>query len=195
MLTYFSYLLHFTFFHFTLCIYIFLFKFYLVYEEPSHPCNPSPCGANAVCNERNGAGACTCITGYFGDPYSGCRPECLTNNDCSHDKSCLNMKCVNPCLGSCGVNAECTVINHNPQCYCIAGYTGNALTLCREIEQSKTHFYTDSQYRLDNINSYLAKFKYFYMTGISSCKENNFNTSLLKLLSLCSGECLAVENY
>ncbi|XP_030755827.1 adhesion G protein-coupled receptor L4-like [Sitophilus oryzae] len=44
------------------------------------------------------------------------------------------MKCVDPCPGTCGVNAECSVINHNPQCYCTPGYTGNALILCRKIE-------------------------------------------------------------
>ncbi|VEN46221.1 unnamed protein product [Callosobruchus maculatus] len=105
-----------------------------VIEEPRDPCHPSPCGSNAVCTERNGAGACACIEGYFGDPYSGCRPECVTNNDCPHDKACLAMKCVDPCTGCCGVNAECRVIHHNPQCHCLPGFTGNALLFCREIE-------------------------------------------------------------
>lgn len=125
-----------------LCKFPFLHRFVSRYslsvvEEPRNPCNPSPCGANALCKEKNGAGSCICVEGYFGDPYSGCRPECVTSNECSHDKACLNMKCVNPCPGTCGVNAECSVINHNPQCFCSPGYTGNALFICRKIEPSK----------------------------------------------------------
>lgn len=109
----------------------------LVLDIPTDPCNPSPCGANSVCNVRNGVGSCTCVKGYFGDPYTGCRPECVTSNDCPSNKACLGMKCRDPCPGSCGINAECRVFNHNPQCYCISGYTGNALTICRAIEPSK----------------------------------------------------------
>lgn len=110
---------------------------FIVIEIPRNPCNPSPCGSNAICKERNGAGSCTCVKNYFGDPYAGCRPECLMNNDCPHDRACLAMKCRDPCPGSCGLNAECKVMNHNPQCYCRPGYTGNALNLCREIPASK----------------------------------------------------------
>lgn len=43
--------------------------------QPSNPCYPSPCGANAACSERNGVGACTCLPEYFGDPVS--TSECL----------------------------------------------------------------------------------------------------------------------
>lgn len=122
----------------SLCIYFSSFSikhsvtFLLVFEPPSDPCNPIPCGTNAICMERNGAGSCTCITGYHGDPYIGCRPECMRNNDCPHDKACLGMKCRNPCPGSCGLNAECEVINHIPQCFCPPEYTGNPVQLCKK---------------------------------------------------------------
>lgn len=107
-------------------------------ELPRNPCNPSPCGANSVCKEYNGAGSCSCLQDYFGDPYVGCRPECIMNNDCPRDKACLGQKCRDPCPGSCGINAECQVINHNPSCSCVPGYTGNALRVCHEIvEPSK----------------------------------------------------------
>jgi hypothetical protein len=102
----------------------------VVVEEPRHPCNPSPCGGNAVCRELNGAGSCTCVQDYFGDPYSGCRPECVTNSECPRDKSCVNNKCKDPCPGTCGLNAECRVYNHAPNCNCLPGYTGNALRSC-----------------------------------------------------------------
>ncbi|CAH1404987.1 unnamed protein product [Nezara viridula] len=100
------------------------------------PCNPSPCGANAVCKERNGAGSCSCLPEYFGDPYSGCRPECVTNSDCDRSKACMNNKCKDPCPGTCGINAECRVINHAPSCSCLQGYSGDPLTKCLIIQAS-----------------------------------------------------------
>lgn len=104
-------------------------------EEKRHPCNPSPCGANAVCNERNGAGACSCLPEYLGDPYGGCRPECVTNTDCPRDRACLNNKCKDPCPGTCGLFAQCFVTNHAPLCECLPGYTGNALSSCHPIPE------------------------------------------------------------
>lgn len=104
----------------------------VVTEQPPQPCNPSPCGANAICKEQNGAGSCTCVADYFGDPYSGCRPECVTNNDCARDRACVNNKCRNPCPGVCGLNAECSVFAHAPTCICVSGYVGDPMTACRE---------------------------------------------------------------
>jgi hypothetical protein len=101
-------------------------------EAPRDPCNPSPCGANAICKERNGAGACMCMREFFGDPYTGCRPECVLNTDCSRDKACVNNKCKNPCIGTCGINAECRVINHAPSCSCYPGYIGDPLNACHQ---------------------------------------------------------------
>lgn len=107
-------------------------------EEHLNPCQPSPCGANAVCKERNGAGSCTCLPEYFGDPYSGCRPECVTNSDCDRTKACVNNKCRDPCPGVCGINAECAVHNHAPNCACLHGYTGDASRACHLIEIAPT---------------------------------------------------------
>lgn len=103
-------------------------------EEHLNPCQPSPCGANAVCKERNGAGSCSCLPEYFGDPYSGCRPECVTNSDCDRTKACANNKCRDPCPGVCGINAECSVQNHSPLCECLYGYSGDASRSCHLIE-------------------------------------------------------------
>ena len=102
--------------------------------EPVNPCNPSPCGANAVCKERNGAGSCTCMPEYFGDPYTGCRPECVQNTDCEKSKACMNNKCRDPCPGVCGLNAECVVQNHSPVCFCLEGYTGDPASTCTLAE-------------------------------------------------------------
>lgn len=92
-------------------------------------CNPSPCGPNAICQD----GTCTCIPEYHGDPYSGCRPECVTNDDCSRDRACIRNKCVDPCPGTCGSNAICSVINHIPMCSCPQGMNGNAFFQCVPI--------------------------------------------------------------
>lgn len=111
-------------------------------EEAAHPCNPSPCGTNAICKEMNGAGSCTCLPEFYGDPYSGCRPECVINSDCSKAKSCRNNKCVDPCPGTCGINAECTVINHTPTCICLPGFTGNPSSSCHQpVVSSKSSSY------------------------------------------------------
>lgn len=93
------------------------------------PCNPSPCGPNAQCDN----GICTCLAEYQGDPYVGCRPECVLNNDCSRNLACINNKCRDPCPGTCGQNALCTTINHIPTCTCLEGYQGNAFVLCTKI--------------------------------------------------------------
>lgn len=106
------------------------------------PCNPSPCGANAICKERNGAGSCTCAPEYFGDPYVGCRPECVMNSDCPRTRACINNKCQDPCPGTCGVNAECHVVNHAPSCVCLTGFIGNPFTECRPQPESKISFAT-----------------------------------------------------
>lgn len=118
-------------------------KRYKIYNSPApprdeiEPCNPSPCGANAICKERNGAGSCSCLPEYFGDPYTGCRPECVSNTDCDKSKACKNQKCVNPCPGVCGINSECRIQNHNPVCLCLEGYTGDPSRSCRLIEIGK----------------------------------------------------------
>lgn len=104
--------------------------------QDDHPCNPTPCGSNALCTERNGAGSCACMPNYFGDPYSGCRPECIQNSDCPYDKSCLNTRCVNPCAGSCAPNAECRVRHHQPECTCPSGYSGNAMIRCQVVQET-----------------------------------------------------------
>lgn len=110
--------------------------------EPINPCNPSPCGTNAVCQEQNRAGSCTCLPEFFGDPYTECRPECVMNSDCPKTKACRNMKCQDPCVGVCGLNSECHVTNHSPYCSCFAGFTGNPSTSCHEIQRRTTLYNT-----------------------------------------------------
>lgn len=104
-----------------------------VQEYPSDPCIPSPCGSNTICTEHHGAGSCSCAPGYSGDPYTGCRPECVLNSDCAWDRACVNNKCRDPCPGACGLNAECYVTHHTPMCSCLEGHTGDPIASCRPI--------------------------------------------------------------
>lgn len=98
--------------------------------EVKRPCQPPPCGANAICRENNGAGSCACLPDYVGDPYQGCRPECNQNSDCSLTQACISLKCGDPCPGTCGPNAQCQPVNHVPICTCSPGYTGDPFRYC-----------------------------------------------------------------
>lgn len=93
------------------------------------PCDLNPCGPNARCNNE----ICTCLPEYQGDPYVGCRPECVTNTDCALDRACIRNKCMDPCPGTCGQNALCSVYNHVPMCTCPAGMAGNAFVQCSTL--------------------------------------------------------------
>ena len=95
-----------------------------------NPCSPSPCGANAVCDN----GACSCLPEYFGDPYFACKPECVLNSDCPRDKACIRNKCNDPCIGTCGVGAISETINHIPMCSCPQGFTGTPFHYCNEVK-------------------------------------------------------------
>ncbi|XP_026684041.1 LOW QUALITY PROTEIN: neurogenic locus notch homolog protein 1-like, partial [Diaphorina citri] len=109
-----------------------------VQYEPVHtnPCQPSPCGPNSQCREINNQAVCSCLPNYFGSPPA-CRPECTVNSDCLQSKACFNQKCVDPCPGTCGQNANCRVINHSPICTCKPGFTGDALVYCNRIPPSR----------------------------------------------------------
>lgn len=96
------------------------------------PCFPSPCGSNAMCND----GICTCLPEYQGDPYTGCRPECIINDECPRNKACIKYKCKDPCPGTCGQNAICNVYNHIPMCRCPDGLSGNAFIECRPYQSN-----------------------------------------------------------
>lgn len=108
---------------------------------PQDACNPSPCGSNALCRD----GTCTCLPEYHGDPYYGCRPECVQNPDCPLDRACNRNKCFDPCTGVCGQNAECVVINHTPMCSCPDGMSGNAFTACFPVKGKLLLYHDNDQ--------------------------------------------------
>ena len=107
--------------------------FYLITaESPRQTCFPDPCGPNSKCLELNGRPTCSCLPEYLGAPPN-CRPECVVNTDCPSYEACVGEKCVDPCPGSCGQNADCRVYNHNPVCTCLPGFRGDAYSLCTRI--------------------------------------------------------------
>ena len=97
------------------------------------PCYPSPCGSNARCRVENSFAVCECIPEYHGNPYEGCRPECLVSSDCPMNHACIRNRCQDPCPGTCGVSAVCTVSNHIPICTCPERTTGDAFRICVPI--------------------------------------------------------------
>lgn len=94
-----------------------------------NPCIPSPCGPNSQCRDIGGTYSCSCLANYIGMPPN-CRPECVINSECSSNLACLREKCRDPCPGSCGAGAQCSVINHIPICICPEGYTGDPFSNC-----------------------------------------------------------------
>lgn len=100
-----------------------------VVAAPSDPCLPSPCGPFSQCRNVGDSPSCSCLPQYTGSPPN-CRPECTINTDCSSDKACVNERCIDPCPGSCGVNADCRVQSHVSICTCAIGYTGDPFNSC-----------------------------------------------------------------
>lgn len=107
-------------------------------STPVNPCQPSPCGPYSECRPNGDRPACQCRVGYIGAPPS-CRPECAVNTDCPSTQACISEKCRDPCVGSCGVGAECRVQNHIPTCTCSQGYTGDPFTQCSPFKGMYHH--------------------------------------------------------
>lgn len=98
--------------------------------EAVNPCQPSPCGPNSICQpSASETPSCQCMPDFIGSPPN-CRPECVSNNECSQQLACINKKCQNPCIQACGSNAECRVVSHTAACVCPEGYTGDAAIQC-----------------------------------------------------------------
>lgn len=119
--------------YFEMLVYHLHYILFVVEHAPLNPCQPSPCGPYSQCRERNGYAICSCLTDYIGSPPS-CRPECSVSSDCSSMTACLNQRCIDPCPGTCGLNARCQVILHSPICSCSDGFTGDPFIKCSKVE-------------------------------------------------------------
>lgn len=104
-----------------------------VYDVQERPkCIPNPCGPYSQCREIGSTAVCSCLPNYIGRAPN-CRPECTQNSECSANRACINERCKDPCPGSCGISAYCSVVNHNPVCACDNGYTGDPFSGCYPI--------------------------------------------------------------
>ena len=112
---------------------------------PISPCSTTTCAFNAQCTVEYNVAKCTCLFGYEGDPYTECRPECVSNSDCETTKACIGNKCEDPCEGICGINALCEVDNHNPICYCPSDLTGDPFTRCFKRDSKSSMSYKSFQ--------------------------------------------------
>ncbi|XP_063989362.1 neurogenic locus notch homolog protein 1 [Diachasmimorpha longicaudata] len=95
-------------------------------------CASHTCGQNAKCTVTDGRPVCSCLNLHMGDPLVHCfKVECIIDEDCPNSRSCVGNKCVDPCAGFCGANANCEVRNHVAICSCGRGFTGDPFTSCR----------------------------------------------------------------
>lgn len=108
---------------------------YLPVGAAPNPCEPSPCGPNSRCLiSPEGYAACSCLPGFKGSPPV-CQPECIVSSECALYQACINHHCADPCPGTCGVNARCQVLNHNPICSCDVGHEGDPFIYCAPAKE------------------------------------------------------------
>ena len=98
------------------------------------PCSLNPCGGTFTCTVSTHKSLCLCPQGTQRINNKCVKTQCTINSDCSSDKQCLDGLCVNPCSlpQTCGLNAQCFVSGHRPQCSCPPGFIGNPTRQCTE---------------------------------------------------------------
>lgn len=101
----------------------------IIRDEFENPCQPNPCGAYSECRNVNNVASCSCIRDYIGSPPN-CQPECVVSSQCAAKMTCVNEKCIDPCVGLCGLNSQCNVLNHVAFCSCNEDYAGDPHSGC-----------------------------------------------------------------
>lgn len=124
------------------------FLYFPVVPKNDNPCQPSPCGPYSQCREVNGHAVCSCQTNFIGSAPN-CRPECIVSSDCAQNMACQNQKCIDPCPGTCGLEARCQVINHYAACSCPPGYTGDPFNRCTRIKCKKRLSYRNDSTQME----------------------------------------------
>lgn len=121
----------------------FLFHF-MNLDEIIDPCQNGliVCGANSQCKDINGIAACSCLPGFNGSPPD-CISGCVSSSECDTDRACINHTCVDPCTANngCGLNTNCTVLNHSPFCSCLEGFAGDPLGDCFPTQRKYNMIY------------------------------------------------------
>lgn len=104
-------------------------NFIVTAPTPINPCEPSYCGPNSICHVSHSQAVCSCKQNFVGTPPN-CRPECVVSAECNPNLACIAQKCADPCPGTCGLHARCTVVNHNPICSCPPNTVGDPFVRC-----------------------------------------------------------------
>lgn len=107
---------------------------------PVDTCIPTPCGPNSNCRMHGEIPVCSCLPNYIGRAPN-CRPECTTNSECLRTLACVNERCVDPCRGTCGSYATCTVNNHQAICRCPDQFTGDPFSACSPIPSKNQNLF------------------------------------------------------
>lgn len=77
---------------------------------------------------------CTCPEGYIVDQYGKCitlppvKTGCETDLECDPNTACINAVCKDPC--ACGLNADCSIVDHKPVCTCKPNFYGDPKVEC-----------------------------------------------------------------
>ena len=102
-----------------------------------------------------------CRRGYRGNALVSCRRgECFSDSECPDHRACFDYKCKDPCKGpttSCGVNANCRVVNHASVCSCPEGYRGDPISQCFTSRRGWWRVMWQFTVRFIEINEYLLK--------------------------------------
>lgn len=126
-------------------------------------CASCQCGPNSIYQTINDKPSCACLPDFIGSPPN-CRPECVSNSECSSNLACINRKCRDPCPGSCGSNTECRVVSHTPMCTCLTGFTGDPFAQCIP-KRRKIHHILQILKILKNPRSKLLKQEAYFQSG------------------------------
>lgn len=105
----------------------------------ANPCVPSPCGPLSQCRQTSGYASCACEENALGLPPN-CRFECVQSSECQNNLACVRNRCVDPCPGTCGVGATCSVVRHVPICVCPEGMTGDPSYFCSPLPPQRKQF-------------------------------------------------------
>lgn len=100
------------------------------------------------------------------------------DEDCPTTLACVCDKCKNPCDGTCGPNAHCTVLYHRAHCICNGGFTGDPFTGCSQVILCKSLFFSLRWFHFEHC------FYSHFLLYILNKKMNHLNLVIHLLVEL-----------
>lgn len=110
----------------------------------------------------------------------------MISSECSLNKACVKQKCVDPCIGACGNNAQCRVYHHSPYCTCLPGFEGDAFIICSKEKVLPPQIKSPCD---PNPCGAFASCREAAGSAICSCKEGYFGAP-----PRCAPECAINED-